>query len=162
MKKFFTFLTPVIFALTSCQKEVATNSSANSVKNSSPAISASSNGDIIVKDDLTGLQVMNFCTGETLTATQGTAIINIAPDGNLRSINVHDVVFTDIYGNVYRGIYVVTFTPIGLDGFNNTYKMVLSPQGGTNHMVLQGELHVFPTGTGGFNAVIDKFFIKCP
>lgn len=164
MKTFSIFLFIVFTAIiSSCRKDVAPKPAPqlNNQTAVTPSASSSDKADIVVKDELTGFIVENACTGESLTATSGYAVINIAPDGSLRMLNVHDFVFTDAAGNAYQGIYVVTFALIGSDGLNNTYKMILNPQGGNNHMVIQGELHISPTSNGSFTGVIDKFFIKC-
>src|SRR4051812_12197374 len=99
MKKLFAFTSVVCFALFSCQKEAATRSQDLSRTTSTSVSSSSAKGETIVTLDLTGHQFYNGCNNETMTVLTGTAILNIAPNGNIRETNVHNFVEQDQDGN---------------------------------------------------------------
>jgi hypothetical protein len=160
MKKLLILCAIAFLAFNSCKKETATNlnQAANSSDQSltTTSASASSNGDIVVKVDFTGFQLENSCTGEIMTALSGDAVLNFAPDGNLRSVEIHNFVFQAPDGTIYHNNYIATFELIGTSGFINTYKMISNPQGSGTHWILQGQLKVTD-----FTVQFDKLFIKC-
>ncbi len=158
MRKYLLFFTLVCISFYSCQKNVALNAPQQFPEIASNAAHAtSSSGDIIFKDDLTGVPIQNECTGEIMTALSGDAVGNLAPDGvTLRSLTIHNFVFESADGTIYHNNYVITFELIGTDGYINTYKMISNPQGGGMHLVLHGELKV-----NNSDVQFDKFVMKC-
>jgi hypothetical protein len=157
MKKFLVLNTLAMLLFISCQKEVAINSPGRaSVSNLS-----SSSGDIVVKDDLTGFQLENLCTGEIMTAISGDAVLNFSADGNLRSLTIHNFVFQTADGTIYRNNYIFTFELTGSTGLINTYRMISNPQGTGTHWVMQGEFKVIWDINGNNTVQFDKFFLKC-
>ncbi len=154
----------VFIIFSSCKKEAATSSQqlSQAVTNSTVS-NSTSHKDVIVRDDLTGFQLENSCTGEILTALSGDITFNFAPDGSLRLIEVHNFILQAPNGTIYRNHYVATFELIGAGGFINTYKMISNPQQGDGtHWVLQGQFKVAGSVNGAPPTVqFDKFFIKC-
>src|SRR5438270_6974882 len=123
MRKFM-ILAATIFSLSACQKEATTEATpkaltvnANAIKlvtNASTASSvASSSGDIVIRQDVSGGTIVNGCTGEVLTVLTGTLQLNLAPDGNARSLVITHSFFKSSAGPTYTGMYVTTFEQIG-------------------------------------------------
>jgi hypothetical protein len=118
--------------------------------------------DIIQRIDLTGFQVENLCTGETLTALSGDAIVNLTPEGHARLIEVHNFILQAPDGTMYRNNYIATFELIGTDfGSINTFRMISNPQyGDGTHWILQGTAKVY-LKDGVPTIQVENIFMKC-
>ncbi len=178
MKKFFICTAFALLTLASCQKDLSTNVTEQQPSNGSNAalasnrdvtklVSNTSNGDVIVRIDLTGQQatVPNPCTGGPLTFLSGILQLNIAPDGySIRSTVITNLVIQDADGTIYHGVYVATFEQKGspFQGtFSNTYKLILNPQGGGTNVTLHGILIITVNSNGVLTAIVDKFTLDC-
>ncbi len=162
MKQFIITIMAVIF-FSSCKKETSMSSQqlpsvvSNSTVNNTTASNSTSQGETIVRIDLTGQTVVDPCTGQTLTILSGDLINNIAPDGiSVRLSQIHNFVLQAADGTITSTHFVSTFELIGSGGFINTYKIISHSQDNGTHLVLQGQFKVT-----NFTVQFDKFFLKC-
>jgi hypothetical protein len=166
MKKFFFYPVFAVLTLASCKKDLSADLTGQE-PSVEPTVMSASNRDVIVRIDVTGQQVSvpNPCTGGPLTFLSGNLQLNIAPDGqSIRSTTISQMVVQDDAGNIYHGVYVETFEFIVSDvqgTLSNTFKLILSPQGGGTNVALHGVLHITVNANGIFTAIVDPFILDC-
>ena len=162
MRKILIFATIAFFAFYSCKKETVSNSPGNLQALSKPAVSASGIMTEPLGVDLTGFQLLDMCSSEICTTVSGTVVFYIAPDGNLKPLCVYNLVFRYRITTIYRGEYSVDLEPFTLFGeVGNTYKLILTPRGGSTNKVLLALVRINVKENGVYTVQIDSGAIKC-
>jgi len=176
MKKFFICAVFALLTLASCKKDLSTNVTEPQPSNVSNAALASdrdvtklasktSNGDQIVRIDLTGQQFENPCNGGTLTVLSGILQFNIAPDGfTIRSTVTSRLVMQDAAGNIYHGVFVETFGQNGTIShgtIHDTLRFILNPQGGGTKLTLHSMFQITVNANGVVTADVEHFTLDC-
>jgi hypothetical protein len=159
MKKHFLIVLTICIAFYACKKDsVATsgqavNGSSSHLANilSNPSLSAAEipayKGDVIVRDYLTGFQILD-CSGNTLTAVSGTATINLRYDGNVRSIVISNFAFQAADGTIWHGIYRQSYAIYMQNAATVTFRFAFHPVGGGVDIQVHGTFHTTVNANG--------------
>ena len=177
MTKLFVCAAFALLTFASCKKDVSTKVTEQQPSNGNNAALASdrdvttlasniSNGDQIVRVDLTGQPAIeNPCTGEPLTFLSGILQLNIAPDGqSIRSTTVSNLVVQDAAGTIYHGVLAVHFEQkgsISKGTFSFTATYILNSQGGGDHIRLHETFIIIINANGVLTVGFDKLTIDC-